>query len=153
MIASNGHPYLNNKKEVVHTKTTVDVMQAGGETIECNRFYSVRELEHKLRKVVDDSGLPIIQPNTDMLIGYIASNELDHAIRMVRENGSEGLPCFFRHTDRRVCMEEERGVGNDFTKWMDQAPLGVNANTTIEFVVELFTKLGVKTLMVVQEGR
>ncbi|KAI8922971.1 chloride channel [Entophlyctis helioformis] len=41
----------------------------------------------------------------------------------------------------------------DISQWVDQMPLTVSEHTSIELVLELFVKLGVRTLSVVTEGR
>lgn len=42
---------------------------------------------------------------------------------------------------------------NDFTPYVDFAPLSVSQNSSMEMVVELFVKIGIKTLLIVQDGR
>jgi chloride channel 3/4/5 len=192
MIYSKGHPYLDTKREVIHTKTTFDLTDLKCEALDVNRHYKITDLEWKLKKVNQkypngDSGLVILEQ--DMLVGFIASNELQHAITQSRQKEMAHLPCFFKrvaprlpvylgkqvgasssHLDVPMSLEEherhqsllfnqyhhdsvEEHQPNDYTRWMDQAPVTVAYNTTMEMTMELFVKLGIKTLMVVEKGR
>lgn len=40
----------------------------------------------------------------------------------------------------------------DLSAWVDKAPLTVTATTSCEMVIEVFVKLGVRTLMVAKNG-
>lgn len=93
LIALNGHPYLNHRKEFIHTKTTVDIMDAHCEVLEVGRRYTVVELEMKLRRLArrhtsGDGGFPILED--DVLAGYIAANDLEHALRKTMGEGRRG---------------------------------------------------------------
>ncbi|KAJ3082941.1 hypothetical protein HK102_001370 [Quaeritorhiza haematococci] len=101
LIDANGFPYLDHKREYVHMKATTEVMDEGGETLDVRGKYGVRELEGKLARLArlhfsDDGGFPIL--DGDVLVGYIASNELDHALRLVTARGTDSQPCYFRRT-------------------------------------------------------
>lgn len=117
LIESNGYPFLNNKKEYVHNKTVMELMEQDSETLEIGRRYTILELQQILKRiaVVDskDSGLAIV--NNEFLagenlvvlinVGYIAYTELEHAVEIAKERDNEAYPCFFRRlhqgTDER----------------------------------------------------
>lgn len=75
LIESNGYPFLNNKKEYVHKKSIMELIDREVGTIEIARRYTLSELESKLRKAAkingSDSGLPILED--DFLAGKCAS--------------------------------------------------------------------------------
>ncbi|KAL3895943.1 MAG: hypothetical protein SGCHY_004394 [Lobulomycetales sp.] len=181
LIESNGYPFLNNKKEYVHKKSIMELIDREVGTIEIARRYTLSELESKLRKAAkingSDSGLPILED--DFLAGYIAYTELEHAIAVAKDSDREDFPCFFRRNypsrdSQRLSrgtpggsnwtraglnawestdIETDSKEPNDFTKWMDQSPITVSGNASMELVMELFAKLGVRTVLVVQDGR
>ena len=102
---------------------------------------------------------------------------------MAKESDNQHFPCFFRRvkphlpssnvirqtsyqyytpsqpgssshfTDDTLEEQVQPREPNDFTKWIDQAPLTVSCNASMEMVLELFVKMGVKTLLVVEDGR
>ncbi|KAI8805553.1 clc channel, partial [Cladochytrium replicatum] len=157
MIGLNGHPYLDQKREYVHSKTVVEVMEpvvvvpASG-----NSPWS------------DDGGFPILDDG-GILVGYIAWNELRHAIGTFLEQWTKVMQSltFQIHKLQRAPKHKAQMIGtatsddpcrasdpNDFTQWMDQAPLTVYENTSMEMVTEIFVKLGTKTILVVShDGR
>ncbi|KAJ3130097.1 hypothetical protein HK098_006156 [Nowakowskiella sp. JEL0407] len=102
LIEANGHPYLDPKKDPIHHKTLVEIMEPVTEFIDVRRRYSVRELEAMLAKLArgrwsDDGGFPILEDN-GVLVGYIAYNELQHAINLVKSQFLDEKPCFFRRS-------------------------------------------------------
>ncbi|KAJ3301190.1 hypothetical protein HDU76_005809 [Blyttiomyces sp. JEL0837] len=158
--------------------TAGDVAEApgrprNGSPADCDCFfqvevrYSGQEILRKLEYLhnssrADDAGFPILCDK--VLVGYIAYNELKHAWGLAEQIGNAGLKCYFRKTDKQVADAREsqrletnmsssppNPYENDFTPWMDQAPLSVTAGTSMELVTELFVKLGVKTLCVIEK--
>ncbi|KAJ3222098.1 hypothetical protein HK099_002713 [Clydaea vesicula] len=157
------------------------------ETLDIGRRYTIDELEFKLKSLSafgkSDSGFPVLED--DILAGYIAYSELEHALATSKESHLEQYPCFFQRLRTRQAKQlfktmsrdswipngiqsweslseseiDEEDAGyiasepNDYSKWMDQNPLFVGVGTSMEFVVELFVKLGVKTLFVCFDGR
>jgi hypothetical protein len=65
LIESNGYPFLNNKKEYVHSQTLNELMDKDSETLEISKRYTIPELEAILHRIAQadskDSGLAIVE--------------------------------------------------------------------------------------------
>ncbi|ORX73507.1 hypothetical protein BCR32DRAFT_237654 [Anaeromyces robustus] len=100
LIEENDYPYLNNKKIPIHQKSIVDIMDTNVLTLKVNYKYSVDDLidilNYKLltTQYSDDGGFPIL--DNGILVGYIAFNELEHAIYLVRKLSWDNRPCCFK---------------------------------------------------------
>jgi len=100
LIEENDYPYLNNKRIPVHQKSIVDIMDSDVVTLEINYKYTVDELEEILNYKLltthfsDDSGFPIL--DNGILVGYIAFNELEHALYLVKKLSWDNRPCCFK---------------------------------------------------------
>ena len=93
-------------------------------------------LEEKLaqlqRRGLMDAGLVLVQDG--MLQGYLAQGELEFGL---------GL-----ELDDEVELTREGGLSS----FVDHTPLTVAANAPMEYVVEMFGKLGLRYLCIVEEG-
>ncbi|KAL1922632.1 uncharacterized protein VTP21DRAFT_10171 [Calcarisporiella thermophila] len=149
LIELNGLPYLDNKHEHIHHKSTIDIVETFVETIDVNEPNTVSQLRTKLARMVDcgygDSGIPILEGEN--LVGYIACNELEHALERINTSGDTVL-CNFKRG-----AQYPADPLTDFTPYMDNAPLAVDKNASVELVMELFTKLGLRYLCVVHTGK
>ncbi|ORX60163.1 hypothetical protein BCR36DRAFT_316643 [Piromyces finnis] len=100
LIEENDYPYLNNKKIPIHQKSIVDIMDTDVITLEANHKYSIDELIDILNcklltsQYSDDSGFPIL--DNGILVGYIAFNELENAICLVKKLSWNNKPCYFK---------------------------------------------------------
>jgi chloride channel 3/4/5 len=83
-----------------------------------------------------DAGLVLVDGNA-MLHGYLAQGELDFAIH------EEGL----LKDDEFVDLQE--GIISTF---VDRTPLTISAKAPMEYVAEMFGKLGLRHLIVLEEG-
>ena len=83
-----------------------------------------------------DAGLVLVDDNA-MLHGYLAQGELDFAVH------EEGL----LKDDEPVDLLE--GIMSTF---VDRTPLTISAKAPMEYAVEMFGKLGLRHLIVVEEG-
>jgi chloride channel 3/4/5 len=119
LIEENDYPYLNNKKTPIHTKSIVDIMDSDVLTLEVNHKYSVDDiidiLNYKLltTQYSDDSGFPIL--DNGILVGYIAFNELEHAIYLVQKLSWDNKPCCFK----RIVQSPNTEI--DLTKKMNKS--------------------------------
>ncbi|OUM60253.1 hypothetical protein PIROE2DRAFT_46439, partial [Piromyces sp. E2] len=150
LIEENDYPYLNNKRIPVHQKSIVDIMDSDVVTLEVNYKYSVDELVDILNYKLYDGGFPIL--DNDILVGYIAFNELEHAIYLIRKLSWDNKPCCFKQDyvkDGNLVQPEI----NDLTPWVDQAPLMISVNSSMELATEMFVRLGTRYLCVVLDGR
>ncbi|KAL8860871.1 MAG: hypothetical protein Q9178_002626 [Gyalolechia marmorata] len=107
---------------------------------------SKRVLDDKLEKLKErglmDAGLVLVQDG--MLQGYLAEGELDF-----------GLNTLGMHWDSssriRLLGEAEEG-DLDLSMFVDRTPLTICAKAPMEYLVEMFGKLGLRYVCVVEEG-
>jgi chloride channel 3/4/5 len=153
MISLKGLPYLNAKLEYLQVGHTGDVMEKGLEVIDIDEENTVAQLTNKLDVLASrgyaDGGLPILE--SDRLIGYIACTELQHALSKVRVKGDH-IRCYFKKSTATTDSTTVERL-NDFTAYTDRAPLTVNQNASMDVVLELFMKLGLRYLCVVRNGK
>ncbi|KAG0236718.1 hypothetical protein BGW42_002880 [Actinomortierella wolfii] len=98
LIALNEHPYLDSKKDYNTFGTAADIADRYLETIEVNEVNTVETLRRKLEVLIisgySDGGLPIV--DNGILVGYIASNELAHALGLAEQKHPDCV-CIFRN--------------------------------------------------------
>ena len=103
-------------------------------------------LEQKLDRLKErglmDAGLVLVQEG--MLQGYLAEGELDF--------GLTNLGGVWDSTDRvRLLGQAEEGEFN-LSSFVDRTPLSICAMAPMEYAVEMFGKLGLRYLCVLEEG-
>ncbi|KAF9277323.1 hypothetical protein BGZ68_009388 [Mortierella alpina] len=98
LIDLNGHPYLDNKKDYNTFGTAADIADRFLETIDVNALNDVDSLRRKVEILAvsgySDGGLPIV--DRGVLVGYIASNELGHALDLAEQKHPDCI-CIFRN--------------------------------------------------------
>ncbi|KAL8670041.1 MAG: hypothetical protein Q9168_005402 [Polycauliona sp. 1 TL-2023] len=105
-----------------------------------------RTLEDKLERLKErglmDAGLVLVQDG--MLQGYLAEGELDF--------GLNSLGMHWDSTSRiRLLGEAEEG-DFDLSMFVDRTPLTICAQAPMEYLVEMFGKLGLRYVCVTEEG-
>ncbi|KAG0296769.1 hypothetical protein BGZ97_004456 [Linnemannia gamsii] len=98
LIDLNEHPYLDNKKDYNTFGTAADIADRYLETIDVNAVNDVDSLRRKVEILAvsgySDGGLPIV--DRGILVGYIASNELGHALDLAEQKHPDCI-CIFRN--------------------------------------------------------
>ncbi|KAJ1978280.1 hypothetical protein H4R35_001968 [Dimargaris xerosporica] len=153
MIRIAGYPYLDNQHTFVPHKSIVELLQTNIETIDLNDANTIADLRAKLMATIAkglvDGGFPILDGHR--LIGYISCSELEYVLEKVRHK-DDTESCYFNDTHVVVDVETDMLMYNNFTPFVDQAPLAVTPNASAEMVAELFRKLGLRYLCVVDDG-
>ncbi|KAL9101700.1 MAG: hypothetical protein Q9163_003065 [Psora crenata] len=102
-------------------------------------------LEQKLQRLKErglmDAGLVLVQDG--MLQGYLAEGELDFGLTKLGEVWDE--------SEVRVLGQAEEGEF-DLSTFVDRTPLSICAKAPMEYAVEMFGKLGLRHLCVLEEG-
>ena len=151
-----GHPFLDSdhamtlvqKKnaivgELIPPKQTMDDI-----TVHVPRDNMVlrKVLEEKLEKLKDrgllDAGLVLVQGG--MLQGYLAEGELDFGLTQLGE--------VWDHSCRVRLLGHGQEGEFDLSSFVDRTPLSICAKAPMEYAVEMFGKLGLRHLCVVEEG-
>ncbi|KAF9379600.1 hypothetical protein CPB97_008878 [Podila verticillata] len=98
LISLNEHPYLDSKKDYNTFGTAADIADRYLETIDVNELNDVESLRRKVEILAvsgySDGGLPIV--DRGVLVGYIASNELRHALDLAELKHPDCV-CIFRN--------------------------------------------------------
>lgn len=98
LISLNEHPYLDSKKDYNTFGTAADIADQYLETIDVNELNDVESLRRKVEILTisgySDGGLPIV--DRGVLVGYIASNELRHALDLAEQKHPDCV-CIFRN--------------------------------------------------------
>ncbi|KAF8322035.1 hypothetical protein DL93DRAFT_2071769 [Clavulina sp. PMI_390] len=154
-------PYLDCKHEYLWgSRTLADVVDSRVDVIRADRDSTVSMLRRKLEHAKEeDGGFPVVIKEDGLYkpIGYIGNNELDHALTIVDDDPT--AVCRFQaapHVISSVMTSSysslidaglERDM-HDFTVYMDSAPVMVPLNSPLEFVHQMFTKLGTRYVIV-----
>ncbi|KAJ3019870.1 UNVERIFIED_CONTAM: hypothetical protein HDU68_010466 [Siphonaria sp. JEL0065] len=137
--------------------------------------YSLPDVEEKLKLLsyMDDGGFAVLDGQT--LLGYIGFQDVKHAtsfpepastnVETERQStetttmppSSPTSYFYFRDpstitssfNDLLAFRGSKTLSGRDLTPWMDQAPLTVSCRASMDLVLELFMKVGCKTVCVV----
>ena len=146
------YPYLHHKKPQLINISLSTVMEVSVPIIQMGKIYSFYELELKLKDLKyrfpsEDGGFPIIQD--DLFKGYICQSDLEHALYMIRQENNDWV--YQRISVSNGCPSDKQVF--DLSSWMDESPLMVSSASSLELVLELFVKLGIKTLVIVDSGK
>ncbi|KAK4507200.1 hypothetical protein PRZ48_000935 [Zasmidium cellare] len=91
-----------------------------------------------------DAGLVLVQGN-GMLQGYLSQSELDFGLNKLGQ-------IFEEDAEVRLLGHAHEEGEFDLSHFVDRTPLTVAETAPMEYVVEMFAKLGVRYLMITQEG-
>lgn len=151
-----GHPFLDLDhatglvkkekalvEELIPPKQTMDDITVN---VPKDNMVSRKILEEKLEKLKErgllDAGLVLVQGG--MLQGYLAEGELDFGLTELGEVWDSSCKI-------RLLGQGEEGEF-DLTAFVDRTPLSICAKAPMEYAVEMFGKLGLRHLCVVEEG-
>ena len=151
-----GHPFLDldHAMSLVQMENTlVEELIPPKQTMEDitvnvlkNNMVPRKLLEQKLDRLKErgllDAGLVLVQDG--MLQGYLAEGELDFGLTNIGGvwDSSDSVRLLGR-------AEEEEF---DLSNFVDRTPLSICAKAPMEYAVEMFGKLGLRYLCVVEEG-
>jgi len=159
-------PYLDAKHEYLWGNLQInDVTDRGVEVIRVDRENTVETLRDQLQAALgsghDDTGFPILRTDKHdtglRMIGYIGASELEHALSIVAEEASQHVRFHttYAHGDvgastSSVNEGTEQGMEDlfDFSVYMDQAPLTITSNSSLELLHQFFVKLGARYVVV-----
>ncbi|ORE01231.1 hypothetical protein BCV72DRAFT_81745 [Rhizopus microsporus var. microsporus] len=182
------YPYLEAKKDYVHTMTIMDIMECLP-SIDADKPMTIEQLKQKLRVIAalgysEDGGFPVLSEG-DVLEGYIATSELSHGLdlletalkRRMTEEEIGQVSCYIRkqpsenymiatlnqglktpirnlltvtkdHDNISEDMLVTKQALNDFSLYVDHAPLTINQNASMTLLMDMFTKLGARYVCV-----
>lgn len=155
LIDVNDYPYLDNKK-LPHFTAELQNILAPPNTAQLidithDEYIHASKLRHKLNTLQEcgyaDGGFPLMRNR--VLVGYISATELEFALDQVDDDAK----VFLTATDGRL-EESESAHPTNFSIYVDHAPVSLSIHAPMELVWEMFCKLGLRYLCVVdQHGR
>jgi chloride channel 3/4/5 len=124
-----------------------------------NNIVGLELLKEKLRLLKErglmDAGLVLVQShapsNISILQGYISQPELEFGLTKLVPSTEEGFQVrLLGHAVDDAASPETLEI--DLTPFVDRTPLSICAKAPLEYAVEMFSKLGLRYLMVTEEG-
>lgn len=153
----NSYPFLNNKHKPVFTSDLADIVPrvrkeriidiTNSPVVPAASLRIKLELLHRAGEL--DGGLPIIRD--DVLVGLIPAPDLEYALDQLPDEGS-GL-CLMAHVPRIDDSDDGSPDPNDFTPFIDPAPVALDIRSPMDLVYECFVKLGLRYICVLRDGR
>ena len=146
IIQEQGYPYMDHKRTLIPVAATAENLMTDDSTLVYESIYDIEELQEQMIRLqqaypANDGGFPIVTCS-GVLMGYIAQTDLQHAILQLQEQGVD-----------KVCFNMDHQDVKDLWHWVDKAPIACSVSTSAEMVLELFLKLGIRTVLVVQGGQ
>ncbi|KAG8987989.1 hypothetical protein FRB90_003038, partial [Tulasnella sp. 427] len=155
-------PYLDHKQEYLWGAYQItDIADRSVPVIQSDQENTVKSLFDKLQEAVSTGiveGFPLITDDRKV-IGYIGTNELEHALAQVADDPD--AECQFRRAQTRrqsfdatsfTSSMNEDGIGFrdpfDFSLYMNRAPLCVPSHAPLELVQQMFVKLGARHIVI-----
>ena len=151
-IHFNEYPFLDNRDEstvpdvpvsqIMTQMQDLSVLTATGHTIQ-----SI----HDMLVAQPYRGFPVVNnTNNNILLGYISRTELIYAIRLAAAEPRKLPPStevFFSHqpgADTQATL--------DLRPWMDQTPITLNAKSSLQLTLSMFSKLGLRYVLFCDRG-
>jgi len=165
VIELNQLPYLDAKHGYLWGHTQIgDVTSRDVPVIRLDQINTVKSLrrlliQHSASSV--DDGFPILRRDVNdegmRMVGYIGVNELEHALSLVDDGVNEEIyfhTTYSHETSSSISSLQEPGQilaalnPYDFSPYMDQAPITMANNSPMEFLHQVFVKLGARYVIV-----
>ncbi|KAJ3048216.1 H(+)/Cl(-) exchange transporter 3 [Rhizophlyctis rosea] len=155
MIHLNGYPFLDTKTEYRYSTTARDVMTkfedldlvvVGGQNVE-----SLDELIQN----TDCKGYPIIENYQNrILVGWAGRAEMKYAIEQARASSTLSPNTSILFTDAPLSSHDDPDSIQplDLKPWIDQTPTTITPRFPMELIMELFKKMGLRYVLVTQNG-
>lgn len=147
MINFNGLPLIETKA-VFSFGTTVESAMSNiivSFSSDINDAITLKQLRTTLNKT-NYRGFPIIRSGSNSKVyGYITRYDVEFILKN-QENVNEDILCNFND-------HESGGVDKvDFSNAVNKSPLTINIETSLEYVLDVFVKLGARYILVEKDG-
>lgn len=140
MIVFNGLPLIDSKEEHVFDTTVVSAMSTVSVVFTTQQVHLVGQIKHILAETVY-RGFPVVESEQHPRIcGYVRRGDLEDAVQTL-ESSRE---CTFG-------AQKKNGVAG-LALIINPAPLVVNIDTTLEYLMDIFVRLGPRHILVQSEG-
>ncbi|EAZ63070.2 voltage-gated chloride channel [Scheffersomyces stipitis CBS 6054] len=146
MIKFNGLPHIDAKEEFTFDTTVESAMSTVVVTFPCDiqEAITLEQLKQTLSKTTF-RGYPLIQSSANpKIVGFVSRADLEYVIHNY-DGVSDTTKCNFSNTDRSDSMI-------DFKPILNRSPLTVNIDCPLEYVLEVFVKMGPRYILIENEG-
>ena len=161
-IANARLPYLDAKEDHVHKLSVADIVDSHAPVISLDDDNTLASLHDQLARLYASGtagGFPLVASEDGRLrhFGYVASKELEYGLAQSAMFGSPSVPCTFRAVQaiRAGLPVPSSRVATpgawDLSLWVDRAPVVISLGSPMELCHEMFAKLGLRYLIVVDE--
>ena len=151
-IRFNEYPFLDNRED--RQPPNIPVSQV---MTKVDELATITATSHTLQSLQDFlhtnqyRGFPIVDDHTNnIFLGYITRTELRFAVKTSMDEPRK-MPMdahvFFSHQPHSDPLTTV-----DFRPWMDQTPITLNSKSTFQLTVDLFLKLGLKYVLLLDKG-
>ncbi|KAM0436050.1 hypothetical protein ACHAPT_002942 [Fusarium lateritium] len=156
LTSMNSYPFLDNKHKPIFTEDLADIVPrirrerlidiTNSPLVPATSLRVKLELLHRAGEL--DGGLPIVRHG--ILVGLIPVPDLGYALDQLVEESTD--LCLM---DRIPSIDEDNGVFDptDFTPYIDPAPVALDIKSPMDLVYELFSKLGLRYICVLKDGK
>ncbi|KAL2753609.1 hypothetical protein ACRALDRAFT_1044118 [Sodiomyces alcalophilus JCM 7366] len=154
----NSYPFLDNKHKPIFVSDLADIVPrvrrervidiANSPLVPAPSLRSKLELLHRAGEL--DGGLPILRD--DVLVGLIPAPDLEYALDNLDDEANS--VCLMTHVPSIEDSDDENDVDpTDFTPFIDPAPVALDIRSSMDLVYECFSKLGLRYVCVLKNGR
>ena len=172
------YPYLDNKDDTPVPDVPVDNVMTRIEDmvyIDTKKEHTIETLRGLLA-TTSYRGFPVLTvtviptsqsslrdatfsgPASNILLGYLSRTELSYALELALSpsddprtpggrNHSLTTSCYFDHNS-----PTPPSTSLDLRPWMDQTPITLNASSSLQLAINMFQKLGLRYLLLVDQG-
>jgi chloride channel 3/4/5 len=141
MIKRKGYPYLDPRREILSNKLIEDIMTVFDKLVCFRDGMKVFEIQ-KILSQTEFSGYPVINSQNNICVGYITRQETNEALEMIPID----------QANQKVSFKAESNHPINISSYVNHSTQGVECNTTLEFILELFKKFGTRFVLVEEMG-
>jgi chloride channel 3/4/5 len=152
MITLNGYPFLDTKTDTAFGVPVSTVMSTSPVCLPAHGT-SLRALERTLADT-PYQGYPIVSDeSTKELIGYIGRTELQYALSRAQATDGASASTLASFAPPPPHSTSSPSASADLSRFIDPAPLSVHPRLPLETVMELFSKMGPRVVLIEYRGR
>lgn len=142
MIVFNGLPYIDPKEEFAFNATVGAAMSSVTVVFTCEDEYSMAEVR-RILSATSFRGYPVVQSEENpQIVGYVSRSDLEHVLR----DSSSLQECNFRASP----LPHEDSL--NLVGLINTSPLVVSIDTTLEYLLDIFVRLGPRHVLVEKDG-
>ncbi|KAJ5921164.1 hypothetical protein N7466_009490 [Penicillium verhagenii] len=154
----NAYPFLDSKLQPLTDAELGDIVRPARKDriidISNSPFVAASELRLKLEHLLMagelDSGLPILCHG--VLSGLIPAPDLEFALDTLEDEDNTRCLMAMDASSAVSDSDDEDTLQEDFTRYIDPAPIALDVHSPIDLVYQCFAKLGLRYLCVLQDG-